>query len=316
MENAELITFLLSHDNFLILTHKSPDGDAAGCAAALCRGLRALGKTAHVLQNPGFTPRQEPFLAGLCVSAAPEHATVVAVDLATEGLLPAEFSAFSGKIAAAVDHHPSNTGYAPLSLVEPKAAACGELIYALLRALGAPIDADTASALYLAVSTDTGCFRFSNTTSNTLRVAADLKDLGARAAQINRAFFSEKSRARIELEKRVLSSMEFFADGLVCICRLPREWVLETRATEDDTNNLADLARSVQGVEIAVMLRDAEPGRSKLSVRTGPDYDACAICSHLGGGGHKAAAGASIDGNIPALREAVLRAIAAEGVAL
>jgi len=313
MTVAETAAWLSARDNFCILTHRNPDGDTIGCAAALCRGLRGLGKTACVLENPQFTPRYAPYLAGLLAPEAPEGAVIVSVDMAAETLLPDNAKQFAGRIAMAVDHHGSNSGFAPDRLVDPAAAACGELIFQILRAMGAPLTRDVAEAVYVAVSTDTGCFQYSNTTAQTLRIAAETKDLGCDAYPINKLMFGTKSFARLQLESRLTASMELLAGGRLAVCRLPRAWMGELGLTEDDIDSIAGFPRSVEGVEVGVMLREMADGSQKISLRTAPSCDASAVCAHLGGGGHRAAAGATAPGSFESAREAVLGALRAEG---
>lgn len=312
MTKTEAAAFLSAQEAVCILTHRNPDGDTIGCAAALCRGLRALGKDAWVLENPQFTPRYDPWLDGLLSAGA--QGTVVSVDIASASLLPDNARPLAERIALAVDHHASHTGFAARSWVVPEAAACGELVHALLLELGAPITSETASAIYLAVSTDTGCFQYSNTTSNTLRVAAAMRDAGCDAFPINRLFFGVRSRGRLRLESRLTEAMTFFAGGAGALCVLPRAWMDELGLTEDDLESISGFPRSVEGVEIGVMLRETAPGRVKLSLRTGPGYDAAAICAHLGGGGHRAAAGAALDTDLDGARAAVRAALQAAGV--
>lgn len=310
----ETACWLEDHDQYCILTHRNPDGDTIGCAAGLCRGLREIGKTAAILQNPQFTARYDDYLEGLVCPAVPEQATIVSVDMASESLLPDSFRPLAGKIGLAIDHHGSNTGFAPDRLVEPDSAACGELIYLLLLALDAPISAQTADALYLAISTDTGCFQYSNTTSRTLRIAADLKDAGSHTASINKIMFDTKSFPRLQLESRLTAAMERLADGLVAVCTLPLAWMDELGLSEDDIDSISSFPRTVDGVQVGIMLRQLPDDAVKLSVRTGPRYNASDICALLGGGGHKAAAGATVPGDFAAVRAKVLDALRQKGV--
>jgi len=312
MTIRDAAAFFQQNDGFRILTHRSPDGDTIGCASALCRGLRALGKRAFVVENPQITPRYAPLLEGLTAPAG--DGTAVSVDLASEGLLPDNMRAFAGKIRFAIDHHGSNTRFAAASLVDPGAAACGEIVYALLRELGAPVDGPAAAALYTALATDTGCFQFSNTTANTLRVAANLYDAGVDAAALNRALFGVKSLRRLRLEARLTASMALLADGRVSVCRLPLALCGELGLSEDDLDSIAGFARSVEGVEVGITLREKAGGQIKISVRSGPAIDASRVCVQLGGGGHPAAAGAVYYGSFDDAFDALRAALAREGM--
>lgn len=310
---ADAAAFLRERDDFLILTHRRPDGDTVGSAVALCHGLRAAGKRAAILRNPQFTARYAAYLEGLVVDDAPENACVVSVDTASTGLLLLGAEALYDRVELAIDHHGTHSDYAARAHVRGDRAACGEVIYELLRALPAPISPETAEAIYVAISTDTGCFRYSNTTANTLRVAAEMKDLGADTFHVNKVIFSTKSFARLRLEAYLIDTLDLRADGRVGVCALPNAVIAALGATEDDADDIAGFARGIEGVEVAVMLREVEGGQGKVSVRTdGTTRSAAAICAHLGGGGHVGAAGATIPGGIEAAKEAVLRAIADE----
>lgn len=315
MTKTEAAAWLRAHDRFCILTHRNPDGDTIGCAAALCRGLRALGKHAWMLQNPQFTERYARYLDGLTTDELPQDAAIVSVDMAAETLLPDGVGAsLAGAVSFAVDHHGSNTHFASNLYLDPAAAACGELIFLLLEELGAPLSREIAEAIYLAVSTDTGCFQYSNTTARTLRTAAAMKDAGCDTYAINKVFFGTKSMPRLQLEARLTGCMELLAHGRVALCHLPLSWMSELSLTEDDVDSISGFPRAVEGVEIGVMLREMADGRVKISMRTASSCDASAVCAHLGGGGHKAAAGATMDLGYLAAKAAVLAALRAEGI--
>lgn len=312
MTIPEAAAFFRAGDNFCIITHRGPDGDTIGCASALCRGLRALGKTASVLENPEITPRYAPWLEGLTVPKAGTGDTAVTVDAASETMFPENAKGLTA--ALAIDHHGSNTGFARQTLLEPDKAACGEIIFALLQELGAPLDLISAGALYVAVSTDTGCFQYSNTTSNTLRVAASLRDTGIDAASINRKLFGLKSLRRLRLEARLTETAGFFAGGRVAVCVLPLALREELELTEDDLDALASFPRAIEGVEAGVTLKEKPNGIVKLSLRTGPSINASKVCAHLGGGGHPAAAGAVLKASLDGAVEMVRQAFAQEGL--
>lgn len=315
MTNHETAAFLRQRDNYLIVNHRRPDGDAVGSAAALCLGLRGMGKTAYIWHNPQTTERFRPYVADLEAETVPENATIVSVDMATENLLPLNGAQFAGKFELSIDHHMSNDGYARRTNVQPQCAACGELLLEILRELGG-ITAEMANALYLAISTDTGCFQYSNVTAGTLRAAAELKALGADTFPINKIMFGTKTIARLRLEAALTESVEFYAGGLVGVCAMTNALLDSIGATADDTDDISGFPRNIQGVQIGVMLQELREGGTKISLRTGEDYNASAICALLGGGGHRAAAGCTVDGDIAAAKQKILEAIAQSGVEL
>ena len=310
----EAARWLLEHDDFLILTHRRPDGDAVGSALALCLGLRAVGKKAHIWENPQFTPRYANRLAGLTTLQVTDRTTVISVDMATEGLLPMNGEAFAGTIKLCLDHHPSNTGYAEKTLLMAQCAGCGELIWDLLEEMQVQITKEMAEAVYIAISTDSGCFRFANTTAKTFMTAAKAVEHGADIAPINRELFEIKSKGRLRLESRIMANMEFYAEGKVAIACLPQTWVEELEVSEDDLDSISGFARTIDGVLVGVMIRDSEPGKAKMSVRTAAGYDASRYCGYLGGGGHKAAAGCAIPGTLEDGKKAILDVLKQENV--
>ena len=178
----EIAQALWEVSSVLILTHRRPDGDTAGSAAALCRGLRSLGKKAFILENPQLTERYRPYHRGLTCPAPIPGALVVSVDVAGREMLCK--GAQTLPVDLLLDHHGTNPGFAARGHIDPSAGACGEIIYRVLTAMGLRLDRPTAEALYVAVSTDTGCFRYSNTTAHTLQVAAAcLEALPARLSE-------------------------------------------------------------------------------------------------------------------------------------
>ena len=242
--------------------------------------------------------------------------TVITTDIASEGLLSFGAEALAPRIELVIDHHGSNSLPCENRIVLADRAACGEIVYALLLELGAPVSKETAETLYVAISTDTGCFKYSNVTGNTLRVAAELIDLGADVAPINKIFFDTKTFARLKLEARLTAGIELYAGGMVGLCTLPQRWIDELSISEDDIDSISGFARSIEGVEIGIMIREVEGGMGKLSLRTSPRYDACALCQQLGGGGHAAAAGASVAGGIEGAKKAILDVLAQSGIRL
>ena len=300
---------LRTFDNVLILTHVRPDGDTVGCAAALCAGLRALGRTAYLLPNPELTKTTAPYFAPY---AAPEGfvpETVVSADVATVSLLPENAKVYMGRIDLAIDHHPSFEHFGRANIVRPEAAACGELVYDILARLG-PVTAEMALPLYVAVSTDTGCFAYANTTSHTHAVAAALLRTGIDYRTVNKVFFRTKSRKRMQLEGAMLNDCEFYDNGRVAILSVPLSLMERLEADESDAEELSSLGGQIEGVDCAVTMRELRPDVWKMSVRTGDRVNATEVCRILGGGGHAAAAGCTVDAPWPQAKAAILGAIA------
>ena len=306
---SETAALLQTFDNILILTHVRPDGDTVGCAAALCAGLRALGKTAYLLPNPELT---DTVAAYFLPYAAPEGFVpdkVVSTDIATAGLLPQNAKPYAERVDLAIDHHSSFEHFGKANILRSEAAACGELMYDILSALG-PITPEIALPLYVAVSTDTGCFSYNNTTAQTHTVAAALIATGIDYRTVNKVFFRTKTRKRLALEADMLGNMEFFDRGRVVFLYVPVSLMERLEATENDAEDLSSLGGQIQGTDCAVTFRELRPDVWKLSVRTGSRINASDVCAVLGGGGHAAAAGCVLEAPLSEVRLRTLRAIA------
>lgn len=306
---AETAALLRSFDNVLILTHVRPDGDTVGCAAALCAGLRALGKTAYLLPNPELTDTTAPYFAPYAAPAGFVPDKVVSTDIATTGLLPENAKPYAGRIDLAIDHHPSFEHFGKANIVRSEAAACGELVYDILAALG-PITPELALPLYVAVSTDSGCFAYANTTAQTHAVAAALMRTGIDYQTVNKVFFRTKTRKRMQLEGAMLDTMEFYDRDRVAILSVPMSLMERVQATESDAEDLSALGGQIEGVDCAVTMRELRHNVWKLSVRTGARINATNVCRLLGGGGHAAAAGCTVEAPWPEAKRRILAAIA------
>lgn len=312
MDRSETAEWLQEHDNFCILTHRKPDGDTAGSAAALCRGLRQLGKQAAILENPELSSRYASLHEGLTVSFPQENDTLISVDVAAAHMLPDTFAHLTDRIELRIDHHASSSSFTPLELVDPAAAATAEIVYDLLMELWVDLDQQMAQALYVGTSTDTGCFRYSNTTDHSFLVAAACAASGAPVYQLNQELFETNSLARLRLQGWMVEHAKFLRDGKVVICAIPRSVERELGLTEDDLDNISSFPRTIAGVCLAATIREHSENESKASLRSVPGWDSAAICAVFGGGGHAGASGARIrlplDQAVQALEEAILAA--------
>ena len=298
--------YLEALDNVLLLTHVRPDGDTIGSAAALCRALRDCGQTAYLLPNPEITATYAPYAAPYWAPEGWQAEHIVSVDIADASLLPENAQPYQERIELAVDHHPSQTFFARNTCLEADSAACGEIVYEIIQHLTA-LTADIALPLYVAVSTDCGGFQYGNTTARTHRIAAALMDV-VDVAAVNKALFRTKSRVRLAMESRMVADMKLFDHQRVVVMEIPLSLRQEMQATDADIEELSALPALVEGTDCGVTLRELRPGTVKVSVRTGPRVDACALCRILGGGGHHAASGATVEGTLDEARMAVLAA--------
>ena len=309
MTVKEAAAWLGSHDRYLILTHKRPDGDTIGCAAALCRGLRGLGKTAHICPGTGETHLFTPYLEGLLAPEGFQPETVVSVDIAARGLFTDTGKPWLERgIDLAIDHHPSQEFFAKETCLDASRAACGEIIYEILAQLG-QVNAETALPLYVAVSTDTGCFQYGNTTAHTHRVAAALMDTGLDVFPLNKRHFRTKTWARLQVERLIVERMHRYEDGKIAVAPVSLSLLDEAGATEEDMEDIAAFLGQIEGVETSITIRELADGGCKLSVRTSGGLNATKVCAVLGGGGHAAAAGCTVNVGLKEAEEQVLAAI-------
>ena len=306
MTRNDCARWLAEHDDYVILTHRRPDGDTIGSAAALCLGLRQLGKRAHVLENREASAVVGQLLEGVTCPAAGPSDTVVSVDMASPSMFTREAAHLVDRCALRIDHHDTGVSYTPNELVDSGAAACGDIIYDVLLTMGVTLDRAIAKALYVAVSTDTGCFRYANTNAHAYQVAAACAATGADLYPLTQALFDTNSLGKLKLQGWMVTNAHIFAEGRAAVCAIPRS--LEDSVTKDDLEGIPGFLRSIEGVKISATIRQTEDG-AKMSVRAVPGYDATVICGQFGGGGHKGAAGASTKMGLAELEQAVIEAL-------
>jgi len=309
MTSRQAADFLTAHDGYLILTHVRPDGDTIGCAAGLCRALRQIGKTAYILENPEVTELFSNYIDGFTVGPEFTPETVVSVDIASKSLFPAPAQPYLDRVDLAIDHHPSQEFFSKETCLDSKRAACGQLIFEIIKQF-ASITPEIGEALYVAVSTDCGCFQYSNTDAEAHRAAAELMESGFNPYPVNRKFFRTKTFRRLKLEGLLTAGMELRDGGQTALVFLTRAMIDEVGASERDMDDISAFVGQIEGVKNGVTLKETTDGHVKLSLRTDPgDLNASAVCALLGGGGHAAAAGAMVQGTMEEVRRMVIGAI-------
>ncbi len=299
---------LKTRDNILILTHKSPDGDTVGSAAALALILRSIGKEAYVFPNPEFTKKLLKYVKAYLAPEGFTPSCVVAVDCADKKLFSKESDEYAENVDLAIDHHITHREYARRICVVPEAAACGEIIFDIAKALGTKLTKKLSDALYVAISTDTGRFLHSNTTPESHIKAAELVSKGADFEKINREFFIEKSRARIALEAELMSNINICFGGNVAIIKLYNESIKRAKATEEDLDGLSALARTPKGISLGVYIHEKD-GAAKVSLRSDEKVNSAEFCAYFGGGGHDRAAGCTMDVSLDEAEELIISRI-------
>ena len=295
---------LKSHDKILVLTHQNPDGDTLGSGFALLFALQAMGKHARVECSDKFPHRYGFMFPGYTPDTFDEE-FIVAVDIADTQLLGENSEKYIGQINLCIDHHPSNTFFADETFLVADAAATAEVICDVIDALGVTINSSMASCIYTGISTDTGCFRFSNTTAKTHRTAARMIELGVDSAEINREMFSRKTQSRIAIEREVYNTIEYHFNSRCALICMTNDMLKKAGADDSELEGVSAIPCQIEGVEVGVTLREKENGY-KISLRTSKYINASHICAKLGGGGHARAAGCFVKSTLEQAKKTVL----------
>lgn len=294
----EAAKLLKEKDNILILTHRNPDGDTLGSGFALVRALKNMGKKARLINNDPVPTKYAYLYEGIGEEDFTEE-FIVSVDVAERGLLGKDLGEkYGDRVDLAVDHHESSRFFAKVTCCESDSASCCEIIYLIIRAMGMRITKEIADCIYTGMSTDTGCFKYSNVTPRTHRIAAELIEAGADHSRINIRMFETKSMGDFMLQKMCLDSLEVYGEGKVAVIAVTKAMLSECGVDKSALDAIKPVTRQIEGVEIGITLKEENDGRVGISVRTGEKYDASAICAHFGGGGHIRAGGCEIKGTM------------------
>jgi phosphoesterase RecJ-like protein len=309
----EIGRVLREHQQFAVLSHVRPDGDALGSQLALGLSLQQLGKNVRIWNEEGmlekysFLPRAELLTKP---PAAAEHVDVaIALDTAIQNRLGTPLAAIgSAKMWINIDHHLSNPGYGDLVIIDPSAPATGEIIFRLIKSQGLPFDHDIAENLFAAISTDTGSFQYPKTSARTFEIAAELVRAGdLDVGKISQQLYENYPRRRLELLRELLRTMRFGECGRVASFSLSLKTAAELGVIPEDNEGLIDHLRAVRGGVAAVFFEELSDGKVRVSMRSKDErVDVCAICMKFGGGGHALAAGARVRGTLPEVEKKVL----------
>ena len=320
-DSAGFAAEILLHDDILILTHSHPDGDTAGTGIALCNVLLAAGKNAAVActdelpAHIAFLEKYintENFFFGKNFEESFSPGYIVSVDVASPSLIGASLAGYAKNISLALDHHDINTLPCGLLFDEEFSSSAGETLYFVILEMEKLlsrklIDKNTACALFAAISSDSGNFKFSNTCGRTMRAAGDLIELGADNAEISRRLFDIKSLGTFRAEALCVKNVRFFEDGKIAFSCILRSELFENDIDDTELDTCVQLLRMIKGVEIAIFAKEktGEDGNEKyrLSMRSNEYADVAEICSCFDGGGHKKAAGCTVFGNLPQIME-------------
>ncbi len=306
---TETAEFLKNHDNYYILTHHSPDGDTMGSGFGLCYALRQIGKKANVLCSDEFPKRYHFMYEGYEPQKfSPE--TIVAVDVADKKLLGPKLIQYGDYVNLCIDHHISNLHYAERLLLNADAAAACEVMYQLLSEMGIEFTRQIAECIYTGIATDTGCFKYANTTQLAHIISAHLMDCGIRLEQINREMFDTKSKARIRVEQHINSAMEYYLDDKCAMAAVTLDTMKKAGLAAEEFEGIAGMSVQTEGVQVGVIIKEKDEGKFKISMRSACDIDVSAICQKFGGGGHVKAAGCTLEGPLDDVKLRLLSGIA------
>ena len=313
---TKITEFIKQKDNFVLIPHRNPDGDCLGSVCALVQALRNMGKTAYIslpeepdsrlefLWNESYrTP--ENFQCDACI----------AVDVAATYMMGDLYENIFTKApsTACIDHHGTNPGYADVNCVVPEAAAAGEVVFDIIKDyLDCEMTASVCVCLYSAVSSDTGCFRYSNTTASTHMKAAYLVDSGIDASAIVRRLFETKSLESIRIQNDIVETIELFCDGKVCVAVVDQPMLDKYGMTFSMVDDYASLPRNVKGVEVGIFLKVKGENEVKASLRSNEYADVSAVAARLGGGGHIRAAGVTINSCLEDAKKVIIDAVEKE----
>ncbi len=312
----ELLQFLKNKDNFIIATHINPDGDGLGSAIALSTALQKIGKKTILLcKDP--VPNQYKFLPGqervitfesLQPSVFSLQPLILVdcndIDRIIDKSQTFHFQLPTSYFSVVIDHHESERPFGDIRWVVPDSAATGLMIYHLIKELGIQITEEMAVNLYAAISVDTGNFRYENTTPEVLRVAADLKEAGARPHVIYRRLFESWSGGRFDLFMKVLNTLQK-EDG-IAIVQVTRRMFEETSTSPDDVEHFVEFPRIMKDVKVSVLFREIEDNYYKISLRSKDDINVARVAEAFGGGGHKNAAGCRIKADFETAKKEIL----------
>ncbi len=311
LTHKEAFSLLEKTDNILILTHRNPDGDAVGSMFALYNVLKGMGKNVRCIIDSVSKALSFPVTEEAFVEFDPDF--VVTVDVADNKLLtPDTLSLYGDRVYLAIDHHAANKPFSEHLLLDSSASAACEVIFDMIKAAGLEITLKTAEALYLGISTDTGCFRYGNTSAHTLLAAGELVSLGVNNGEINRIVFETKTREYVHFETLAMNSLKTYFDGKCAVLVLTQDMFGKTGVCEDDTHGIAALPRQIEGVLVGIVVKEKKDGGYKISVRTNEPVSAAEICSVFGGGGHRLAAGCELAGKENEVVSNILKVVGEE----
>ena len=295
---------LRSRERFVVTSHARPDGDAIGSSLALAYALRALGKTARVVLRDAPPPPmlEFPGVADIEVTARVDDPGDAVVVMECGALDRTGIEGLAGGFVINIDHHPGNTEYGALNWLDLSAAACGEMVFELVRALDVPLTVEIATHVYLAVLTDTGSFHYSNITPRTFDIARQCMEAGVNPPAVARTVFDSNNLGRLKLFGAVLDRMQLDPTARIATLMVDAALLRQTGGTYDDTDGLINLPLTVKDIQAVIFFKEQAPDDWRVSMRSKGAIDINAVAKAFGGGGHRNASGCSARGTLAELQ--------------
>jgi len=307
---VDIVSGIENCKSIAILPHVQADGDAWGSCIALGIALKRLGKDIKIIAEEkipniyNFLPLEDVVI----YEGNSNHRfdMVIALDTGDTGRIGKRIDVFNSvDNTVNIDHHGTNTGFARYNYLDVNASATGEIIYELINLLNVEIDADIATCLYVAIATDTGCFKFSNTTSKTHEIVSDLVKSGVKVAEVAQRVFDSTTKERVMLIGYAINTLELLEEGRLAFINITNEMLKAANAKEEDCDGIVNIGRNIEGVESSVVIREKSQGEYKINLRSKSYIDVGQVAFKFGGGGHKMAAGCTIKGDLDSVKKSV-----------
>ena len=311
---TQIVEAIRARQRFVISSHARPDGDSIGSSLAMAYALRALGKEADVVHSdPAPGPlMQFPGVRDILVRPQVSNHYDAAIVMECGDLGRTGVAGLDRLFLINIDHHPGNVGYGRLKWFNPDAAACGEMVFDLVKALGAPLTPDVAIHVYLAILTDTGSFHYANISPRTFEICKEALEAGVDPVAVARNVYDSNNMGRLKLFGAVLSAMQIDASGRVAIVYLDHEMARAAGGTYEDTEGLINLPLTVKEILAIVFFKQIVGDEYRVSMRSKGTIDIGGIAKEFGGGGHRNAAGCTVTGAIDALKKMFIEKIEAK----
>ena len=303
-----LLAHIRAGERFLVSSHQRPDGDAIGSAVGVALALRAIGKTADVVMDAVPPPSLQPFphVDEIRVTREVTESCAGALIMECSALERTGVAGLDRSPVLNIDHHPGNTSYGTINWIDESAAACGEMVFTLVEALGVPLTPAIATHVYLALLTDTGSFHYSHITPRSFEIARRCVEAGADPQWIARTHYDSSTLARVKIFGSVLNTMQIDRSGRVAVLTITRETAAAAGGSFDDTDGIINFPLSVKDILAVAFFKEAGPGDWRVSMRSKGAVDVGAIARSYGGGGHANAAGCSASGELALLQATFL----------